>query len=86
VEGVVPLIGDTFSHVPGCRATENAAGPESLVTLIVCEAGVALKAGDVKLRLSGAAEITGTAVSVTVSDTGSVAGGRLLFIETTIEP
>ena len=81
----MPLIGDTFSHVPGCRVTENAAGLESLVTLIVCEDGVALKAGTEKLRLVGADEITGTAVSVTVSDTGSVAGGPK-FCLTTIDP
>jgi hypothetical protein len=71
----MPLIGDTFSHVPGCRVTENAAGPESLVIEIGAEYGVALKAGAEKLRLVGVDEIIGTAVSVTVSDTGSVAGG-----------
>jgi hypothetical protein len=71
----VPLIGDTFSHVPGCRVTENAAGPESLVTEIVAEYGVALQAGAMKARLVGAHDITGTTALVTVSVTGRVVDG-----------
>jgi len=73
----VRLIGDTFSHVPDSSATENAAAPESLMTVIVSEYGAALKAGAEKVMLVGADEITGTAVLVTVRETGSLAGKRL---------
>ena len=44
-----------------------------------------MKAGAVKLILSGVAEITGTAESVTVNDTGSVALPPRLWV-TKIEP
>jgi hypothetical protein len=68
-------MGDTVTQDPGGSATENGAGPELLVTEMVCAIGAALKVCAVKLRLVGAAEITGTATALTVRDTGSVAGG-----------
>ena len=71
VAGVVPLIGETFSHDPGWSVTENGAGPESLVREIVCGVAGTLNAGAVKLRLAGAAEITGTGALVTVRETDS---------------
>jgi hypothetical protein len=68
-------MGDTVTHDPGRSATENGVVPELLVTEMVWETGGVLKAGAEKVRLAGAVEITGTASAITVSDTGSVAGG-----------